>query len=58
MVAGYNAGPSRAAEWSRVAEGAPPQSGADFIRRIDIPSTKAYVISIMGRYRQLKNANR
>src|SRR5215218_2582435 len=30
MVAGYNAGPSRAVEWSRVADGAPPQSGADF----------------------------
>src|SRR4026207_665958 len=25
MVAGYNAGPSRAIEWSRVADGAPPQ---------------------------------
>jgi soluble lytic murein transglycosylase len=58
MVAGYNAGPSRAAEWSRVADGAPPQSGAEFIGRIDIPSTKAYVISIMERYRQIKNAKR
>jgi peptidoglycan lytic transglycosylase len=58
MVAGYNAGPSRAVEWSRVADGAPPQSGADFVRRIDIPSTRAYVISIMDRYRQLKSAKR
>lgn len=58
MVAGYNAGPSRAAEWSRVAEGAAPQNGNEFIGRIDIPSTKAYVISIMQRYRQLKNAKR
>ena len=58
MVAGYNAGPSRAVEWSRVADGAPAQTGADFIRRIDIPSTRAYVISIMDRYRQLKNAKR
>ncbi len=58
MIAGYNAGPSRAAEWSRVAEGAPPQSGAEFVGRIDIPSTKAYVISIMDRYRQIKNAKR
>ena len=58
MVAGYNAGPSRAVEWSRVAAGAPPQTGAEFIDRIDIPSTKAYVISIMDRYRQLKNAKR
>ncbi|HEY2964467.1 MAG TPA: transglycosylase SLT domain-containing protein [Pyrinomonadaceae bacterium] len=58
MVAGYNAGPSRAAEWSRVADGAPPQSGAEFIQRIDIPSTRAYVMSIMERYHQLKNAKR
>lgn len=55
MIAAYNAGPSRAVEWSRVEEGK-AQSGAEFITRIDIPSTKAYVISIMGRYRELKNA--
>ena len=58
MVAGYNAGPSRAVEWNRVGEGARPQSGAEFINRIDIPSTRAYVISIMARYRQLKNGKR
>lgn len=55
MIAAYNAGPSRAVEWSRVAEGQ-SQSGAEFVNRIDIPSTKAYVLSIMGRYRELKNA--
>jgi soluble lytic murein transglycosylase len=55
MIAAYNAGPSRAVEWSRVEEGK-TQSGAEFITRIDIPSTKAYVLSILGRYRQLKNA--
>ena len=55
MIAAYNAGPSRAVEWSRVAEGE-SQSGAEFITGIDIPSTKAYVISILDRYRQLKNA--
>ena len=55
MIAAYNAGPSRAVEWSRVEEGR-AQTGAEFITRIDIPSTKAYVISIMDRYRQLKNA--
>lgn len=55
MIAAYNAGPSRAIEWSRVEEGK-VQSGAEFITRIDIPSTKAYVLSIMGRYRGLKNA--
>ncbi|HTG87282.1 MAG TPA: lytic transglycosylase domain-containing protein [Pyrinomonadaceae bacterium] len=55
MIAAYNAGPSRAVEWSRVEEGK-SQTGVEFINRIDIPSTKAYVMSIMGRYRQLKNA--
>ena len=55
MIAAYNAGPSRAVEWSRVEEGK-SQSGAEFITRIDIPSTKAYVLSIMERYRGLKNA--
>ncbi len=55
MVAAYNAGPSRAVEWSRVEEGK-TQTGAEFITRIDIPSTKAYVLSIIGRYRELKNA--
>src|SRR4029434_1162382 len=55
MIAAYNAGPSRAVEWSRVEEGK-VQSGDEFITRIDIPSTKAYVLSIMSRYRQLKNS--
>ena len=55
MIAAYNAGPSRAVEWGRVEEGK-SQSGAEFITRIDIPSTKAYVMSIMERYRELKNA--
>jgi soluble lytic murein transglycosylase len=56
MIAAYNAGPSRAAEWSRVDPSGTTQSSADFINRIDIPSTRAYVISIMQRYRQLKSA--
>ncbi len=56
MVAGYNAGPSRAVEWSRTQEPGAVQSGTEFINRIDIPSTKAYVISIMERYRGLKRA--
>lgn len=54
MVAAYNAGPSRAAEWNKVSEGGRPLSGEEFINRIDIPSTRAYVISIMDRYRKLK----
>ena len=56
MVAAYNAGPSRAVEWSRSNPPGNTQSGAEFINRIDIPSTRAYVISIMERYRQLKSA--
>jgi soluble lytic murein transglycosylase len=56
MVAAYNAGPSRAVEWSRTNQPGNTQSGADFINRIDIPSTRAYVTSIMQRYRALKSA--
>ena len=54
MISAYNAGPSRAVEWNRTAPGAPPLSGDDFIKRIDFPSTRAYVTSIMARYRNLK----
>src|SRR5262249_25726482 len=53
MVAAYNAGPSRAAEWNKTDDGT-VLSGPDFIRRIDIPSTRAYVISILDRYRNMK----
>lgn len=56
MVAGYNAGPSRAAEWSRGSREDSSTTAAEFVTRIDIPSTKAYVLSIMERYRQLKSA--
>lgn len=54
MIAAYNAGPSRAAEWNRPREGGAALSGEEFIQRIDIPSTRAYVISILARYRKLK----
>jgi soluble lytic murein transglycosylase len=56
MIAAYNAGPSRAVEWSRTNPPGNVQSGAEFINRIDIPSTRAYVTSIMQRYRQIKSA--
>ena len=56
MIAAYNAGPSRAAEWNRTAERAPALSVDQFIKRIDIPSTRAYVISILERYRKIKQA--
>jgi peptidoglycan lytic transglycosylase len=54
VIAAYNAGPSRAAEWGKVALGAPQLSGDEFINKIDITSTRAYVTSIMQRYRKLK----
>lgn len=56
MVAAYNAGPSRAAEWHRTVEGAPPLSAEEFITRIDIASTRAYVSNILARYRRQKSA--
>jgi soluble lytic murein transglycosylase len=54
MIAGYNAGPSRAAEWNKPGADGRPLSADEFINRIDIPSTRAYVTSIMDRYRKLK----
>ncbi len=55
VLAAYNAGASRVAEWGQTASGAPPLSEEEFIRRIDITSTRAYVTSILRRYRYLKN---
>ena len=50
MLAAYNAGPSRVEEWTRNADAvAMPES--EFIERIGIASTKAYVSSILDRYR-------
>ena len=54
MIAAYNAGPSRAAEWNKVTAGQSQLSGEQFINNIDIPSTRAYVVSILERYRKLK----
>jgi soluble lytic murein transglycosylase len=56
MLAAYNAGPSRAADWNRVENGARSLNEQEFIARIDIPSTRAYVTSILDRYRRLKSA--
>ncbi len=55
MLAAYNAGPSRAADWNRVPKGAPPLSEQEFIARIDIASTRAYVTSILDRYHRVKS---
>ncbi len=54
MLAGYNAGPSRAAEWNKVGEGQEALTRAEFVSKIDIASTRAYVSSILERYDQLK----
>jgi soluble lytic murein transglycosylase len=54
MIAAYNAGPSRAAEWNKASDGGRPLSETEFINNISIPSTKAYVLSILERYRNLK----
>ena len=58
MLAGYNAGPSRAAEWNRTAPGQPPHNAEQFIARIDIASTRAYVSSILTRYRERKASSK
>ena len=58
ILADYNAGPSRAAEWSRVPGGSPPLQEKEFIERIDIASTRAYVTSILERYHRVKSAKR
>lgn len=55
MLAAYNAGPSRAADWNRVENGARPLTEQEFIARIDIASTRAYVTSILGRYYRVKS---
>ena len=54
MLAAYNAGPSRAADWNRVANGVPALTEQEFIARIDIASTRAYVTSILDRYHRIK----
>ena len=56
MLAAYNAGPSRAADWNRVETGGRPLNEEEFIARIDIPSTRAYVTSILNRYHRVKSA--
>jgi len=49
-LAAYNAGPSRVEEWVKDID-TQPLSEAEFISRIGIASTKAYVSSILDRYR-------
>ncbi|HKP70355.1 MAG TPA: transglycosylase SLT domain-containing protein [Pyrinomonadaceae bacterium] len=53
-LAAYNAGPSRVEEWTRGVDTA-RLSEADFVARIGIASTRAYVSSILERYRSDKS---
>jgi soluble lytic murein transglycosylase len=52
-LAAYNAGASRVEEWTKTDDRA-NFSEKDFIERISIPTTKAYVTSILERYREKK----
>jgi soluble lytic murein transglycosylase len=54
MVAGYNAGPTRVADWSKPVQPGRPLTEAEFIDNINIASTRNYVTSILERYRALK----
>lgn len=51
MLAAYNAGPSRVEEWTREIDPA-TLTESDFVARINIPSTRSYVSSILERYRK------
>ena len=53
-LAAYNAGPSRVEDWTRGVDTA-RLSEADFVSRIGISSTRAYVSSILERYRSDKS---
>ncbi len=52
MLAAYNAGPSRVEEWTKDVNEVNKLSEREFIERIKIASTKAYVTSILKRFRE------
>jgi soluble lytic murein transglycosylase len=54
VLAAYNAGPSRADAWGAARPGGPPPDEAQFVERIDYPTTRAYVSNILRRYREKK----
>src|SRR5215471_12492554 len=56
MLAAYNAGRKRAIDWNRVDAGTRPLTEQEFIDRIDIASTRAYVTSILERYHRVKTS--
>jgi soluble lytic murein transglycosylase len=55
VLAAYNAGPTRAVEWNRVPANRPPLTAEQFIARIDYPTTRNYVTSILARYRKVRD---
>ena len=52
MLAAYNAGASRVEEWTKDIDAA-KMSEQEFIERINIPSTRSYVSSILERYQKV-----
>jgi soluble lytic murein transglycosylase len=56
MLAAYNAGASRVEEWTKKADQT-KITEAEFIERINFPTTKSYVSSILERYKQVKTEN-
>lgn len=57
MLAAYNAGASRVEEWTKDVDKANLTEAA-FVERISFPSTKAYVSSILERYKGVKSGKR
>ncbi len=51
MLAAYNAGASRVEEWTKISANPAQMSEQSFIEKINIPSTKSYVTSILERYK-------
>lgn len=55
-LAAYNAGASRVEQWSRSKEQAVRMNELELIENIDIQSTRAYVVSVLERYRAAKKS--
>jgi soluble lytic murein transglycosylase len=48
-LAAYNAGPTRIAKWR---QGAAVTNSAEFLRQMEFPGTRKYVLTVNGRYRE------
>ncbi|HEY0458726.1 MAG TPA: transglycosylase SLT domain-containing protein [Pyrinomonadaceae bacterium] len=53
-LAAYNAGASRVEDWTKISADPQQMSEQSFIEKINIPSTKSYVTSILERYKNEK----